>query len=108
MIWRKYSRLTKIGLLLLPWLPAAAIFGAVWSHYPAQDQPFSMTMQLNGPSRYYSAAEQSEQMYPGIHLFALIAVVATTAFVVGLVLLLFAFVRGRRHSNDTKPFTPLT
>jgi hypothetical protein len=60
-----------------------------------------MTMQLNGPSRHYSAAEQSEQMYPGIHLFALIVVLAATAFVVGLVLLLIAFLRRRRYPHAT-------
>ncbi len=101
MIRCSFSRLTKIGLLLLPWFPAAVVFAVVWSHFPATDHVLVETMRSNAPSIYYSEAQQSEQAYPGIHLFARIAVVAAFAFVVGLALLLFAFIRRRRHSDAT-------
>ena|SRR2546423_6554351 len=97
MIWRSYSRLTKIGLLLLPWFPAVIVFAVVWSHFPATDHVLVETMRVNAPSIFYSEAHQSEQVYPGIHLFARIAVIAALAFVVGIVLLLLAVVRWRRH-----------
>jgi hypothetical protein len=97
MIWRSYSRLTKTGLLLLPWFPAAVIFAIVWSYFPATDHVLVETMRVNAPSIFYSEAQQSEQVYLGIHLFARIAVIAAFAFIVGLVLLLLSFVRRRRH-----------
>jgi hypothetical protein len=102
MIWRSYSRLTKIGLLLLPWFPAAIVFAIVWSHFPATDHVRVETMRLNAPSIRYSEAQQAEQMYPGIHLFASLMVIAALAFIAGLVLLLLIAVRRRRQSHATQ------
>jgi hypothetical protein len=102
MIWRSYSPLTKTGLLLLPWFPAAIVFAIVWSYFPATDQVRVETMRLNASSIHYSAAQQAEQVYPGIHLFAGIMVIAALAFVASLVLLLLAVIRRRRHSHATQ------
>lgn len=74
----------------------------VWSHFPATDHVLVETMRLNAPSIHYSKAQQAEQMYPGIHLFAGLMVIAALAFVAGLVLLWLAVVRRRRHSHATQ------
>ena len=101
MFWRSYSRLSKIGLVLLPWFPAAVVFAIVWTHFPASDHVLVETMRVDGPSTFYTEAQQSEQVYPGIHLFVRIAAIAALAFVVGVVLLLVAVIRRRKHSHAT-------
>jgi hypothetical protein len=102
MIWRSYSSLTKTGLLLLPWFPAAIVFAIVWLQFPATDRVLVETMVVDAPSIHYSAAQQAEQMYPGIHLFAGLMVITALAFFAGLVLLLLAFIRRRNRSHATQ------
>ncbi len=95
------SRALKRALWLLPWLPIAAIYGLIRYHSPATSWVLVAKMRLEAPSIYYSAAEQAEQAYPGIHLFAGFIFLAAVAFILGVNLLCVAYFRGRHRVYAT-------
>jgi hypothetical protein len=97
------SRLARIGLALLPWLPLAFLVALVWSQFPATEWVTVEKMRLDQPSIYYSQWEQAEQQYPGFRIFFVFFVVAILAFLVGLVCLTVAAFVSRRPLSDATP-----
>jgi hypothetical protein len=95
------SRLPKFGFWLIPWLPAAVIFAAVRYRRPATEWVLVEKLRLDAPSIRYSAYDQLEQAYPGIHFFAGVAALAAFAFATGAVILCLALIRARRHAAVT-------
>jgi hypothetical protein len=93
---------SKRALWLLPWLPAAAVYALIRYRRPATDWVLVEKMRIDAPSIYYSKAQQLEQAYPGIHVFAALAVLAALAFAVGLGILLRSYFRSRR-TTDAAP-----
>jgi hypothetical protein len=99
-----YTRLTRFGIMLLPWLPVGVAFAAVWSYLrPSAPVLISTTKMMgNSPPIYTSAWEQAQQAYPHIHIFAAYLLVAALAFVVGIAIVAASFIRSRRtHSHPT-------
>jgi hypothetical protein len=95
----RLSRLTKIGLLLLPWLPAAFLFGSIRYRQPDTEWVLAGKMSMDRMI-VYSDWEQREQAYPHIHLFAVIFLLAAAVFVAGLTLLVISYFRQRRARTD--------
>ena len=99
----RFSRLTKIGLLLLPWLPAALLFGGIRYRRPDTDWVLAGKLSMDRMI-IYSDWEQQEQAYPHIHLFAIVFLVAAAAFVAGVILLIISYFR-QRHARPDVPAT---
>src|SRR5437870_1644329 len=95
------SRLLKPALWFLPWLPAAAVFAFIRYRRPATEWVLVETMRMDAPSIHYSKAQQLEQAYPGIHVFAALAVLAALAFLVGLGILFRSYLRSRKTTDAT-------
>ena len=93
----RYPRLMKFGFWLLPWFPAALVFAALRYRRPATEWILVEKLRLDAPSIHYSAYDQLEQAYLGIHVFAAIAALAALAFGIGSVVLAVALIRTRRH-----------
>src|SRR5947207_1645856 len=99
------SRLARIGLALLPWLPLSLRTALVWSAFPATDHVLVETMRLGQPSIHYSAWHQTEEQYPGFSIFVIFFVAAILAFLAGVVCLAKAFLTRKRRVLDATPKT---
>ena len=97
--------MTKIGVMLLLWLPAGVAFAAVWSYLrPAAPVLISTSKMLgDSPPIYTTAWQQAEEAYPHIHLFVAYLLLATLAFVVGIAMVVVGFVRSRRTHVHVTP-----
>ena len=94
---RSLSRVTQVGLALLPWLPLAIMFFAFWDRYVTPKYVTEAFMPLHSPPVFYSQQHQFEEAYPHWRLFIAISVFAVVTFIVGIVLLIVAFFRSRRQ-----------
>jgi hypothetical protein len=101
------SRLKKIGILLLPCLPAGVVFAIVWSYLcpPAPVMVSRTKMIGDAPTIYYSVWEQAEQAYPHIRVFFTYLLLAGLAFILGITVLMIGFLRRRNPHMHTTPTT---